>query len=141
MGQVESSASSDEVRVVVDQQETGTWALLRSHSEDGEPITIFEHDPKGSSKATTEPQRKLLAEAISNGSQRLRGLRHPGILKYQWAQEEAGVVSMITETATPLLVVADNEPLYMTDVAVGLHRCFVRAHVKRLPRTFETIAV
>eukprot|EP00051_Salpingoeca_urceolata_P016811 m.225804 g.225804 ORF g.225804 m.225804 type:complete len:761 (+) comp18786_c1_seq2:159-2441(+) len=121
MGQVESSASSDEVRVVVDQQETGTWALLRSHSEDGEPITIFEHDPKGSSKATTEPQRKLLAEAISNGSQRLRGLRHPGILKYQWAQEEAGVVSMITETATPLLVVADNEPLYMTDVAVGLH--------------------
>lgn len=52
--------------------------------------------------------------------QHLRSLRHPSILLFQWCQEDDDIVSIITEPALPLEMVAGNQPITPAEVALGL---------------------
>ena len=83
-------------RVVVSQEETGTWSLIQSRSVDDEEITIFEH-------CSTTAQASNTKEMIANARKRFRVLRHPYLVKMEWEQTEGqGVISIVTEPILPL---------------------------------------
>lgn len=52
-------------------------------------------------------------------TQKLKTLRHPRIVKFQWHQEEGNTTSIITEPVSPLL--RDLESMDADEVCLGLY--------------------
>eukprot|EP00053_Salpingoeca_punica_P015952 m.148725 g.148725 ORF g.148725 m.148725 type:complete len:282 (-) comp16838_c2_seq4:287-1132(-) len=98
------------VVVPLAEDEGRLWSLLHS-SSDGEQIAIFEYRRENSTSAAAK-------RAIDNGLQRLKRLRHPSLLRFQWEQRDGAILSVVTERVTPLAsVLSDLEP---SEVCLGL---------------------
>lgn len=100
--------------VVVSQDKTGTWSMIQSISVDGDNITVFEHNPKLS---TTDCYNDVQS-MINTARTQFKSLRHPSLVKMEWEQIEAGVISIVTEPLFPFRQLAQT--LCEDEVIAGL---------------------
>ena len=122
-------------QLLEEQSSERRWAVLRAQSNDLEDITIFEHaQADGETPAVVAavanclqvPPRSRALEGVrarpltDSAAQRLKRLRHPCIVCFQWEQATDTVLSVVTKPVVPLAaVVAD---MVEGELVLGLYR-------------------